>query len=104
MSGTEVVKGDGWLHAGNALIRSVLHMDPDTLSDEAWGFQVRMAEWVAGTQIYAYRLICHRSRHLSMCMAHLKPSPKRLSKAAATKIKNIQPATVIAIQFLQIYG
>ena len=46
MSGTEVVKGDGWLHAGNALIRSVLHMDPDTLSDEAWGFQVRMAEWV----------------------------------------------------------
>nr|DAJ38671.1 MAG TPA: hypothetical protein [Caudoviricetes sp.] len=39
-----------------------------------------------------------------MCMAHLKPSPKRLSKAAATKIKNIQPATVIAIQFLQIYG
>ena len=54
MSGTEVVKGDGWLHAGNALIRSVLHMDPDTLSDEAWGFQVRMAEWVENERVRRY--------------------------------------------------
>ena len=54
LSGTEVVKGDGWLHAGNALIRSVLHMDPDTLSDEAWGFQVRMAEWVENERVRRY--------------------------------------------------
>ena len=54
MSGTEVVKGDGWLHAGNALIRSVLHMDPDTLSDEAWGFQVRLAEWVENERVRRY--------------------------------------------------
>lgn len=48
------MKGDGWLHAGNALIRSVLHMDPDTLSDKAWGFQVRMAEWVENERVRRY--------------------------------------------------
>ena len=49
-----MVKGDGWLHAGSALIRSVLHMDPDTLSDEEWGFQVRMAEWVENERVRRY--------------------------------------------------
>lgn len=29
----------------DALIRSVLHMNPDELSDEMWAHQVMMAEW-----------------------------------------------------------
>lgn len=39
-------KDQGWLVCGDALIRSVLHMDPAPLSDEEWAFQIRMAEWV----------------------------------------------------------
>lgn len=31
----------------DTLIRAVLRMDPDTLSDEAWAHQVMMAEWMA---------------------------------------------------------
>ena len=54
MSGTEVVKGDGRLQAGNALIRSLLHMDPDTLSDEAWGILMRMDEWVENERVRRY--------------------------------------------------
>lgn len=38
----------GWLHAGSALIRSVLHLDPDTLCDAEWCFQVKMAVWAEG--------------------------------------------------------
>jgi len=29
----------------DTLIRAVLHMDPDKLSDEEWAHQVMMAEW-----------------------------------------------------------
>lgn len=29
----------------DTLIRAVLHMAPEELSDEEWGHQVRMAEW-----------------------------------------------------------
>lgn len=32
----------------------VLHMDPDTLSDEAWSFQVKMAEWVENERVRRY--------------------------------------------------
>lgn len=39
------MKDKGWLFIGDTLIRSVLHLDPDTLSDEQWAWQVRMAEW-----------------------------------------------------------
>lgn len=49
-----MAKGEGWLHAGNALIRSVLHMDPDTLSDDMWAFQVQMAEWVENDRARRY--------------------------------------------------
>ncbi len=35
----------GWLYMGDTLLRAVLHMDPDPLSDEEWAHQVRMAEW-----------------------------------------------------------
>jgi deoxycytidine triphosphate deaminase len=30
----------------DTLIRAFLHLEPDTLSDEEWGHQVQMAEWV----------------------------------------------------------
>ena len=30
----------------DALVRAWLHIDPGTLSDEEWGLQVAMAEWV----------------------------------------------------------
>ena len=30
----------------DALIRAVLHLEPDTLCDEEWALQVSMAEWV----------------------------------------------------------
>lgn len=49
-----MAKGEGWLHAGNALIRSALHMDPDTLSDDMWAFQVQMAEWVENDRARRY--------------------------------------------------
>ncbi|MCS3265829.1 hypothetical protein NXX78_04680 [Bacteroides fragilis] len=29
----------------DTLIRSVLHMDPDKLSDQEWAHRVRMSEW-----------------------------------------------------------
>lgn len=29
----------------DTLIRAVLHMNPDELTDEEWAHQVRMAEW-----------------------------------------------------------
>lgn len=40
----------GWLHAGSALIRSVLHLDPDTLTDNEWCYQVKMAVWAEARQ------------------------------------------------------
>lgn len=30
----------------DTLIRAYLHIDPDPLTDEEWGHQVTMAEWV----------------------------------------------------------
>ncbi len=39
----------------DTLIRAVLHIDPDTLSDEEWGHQARMAEW-ALTLMQEYKL------------------------------------------------
>lgn len=38
------------MHAGSALIRSVLHLDPDTLSDAEWCYQVKMAVWAEARQ------------------------------------------------------
>lgn len=38
------MRTDGWLFFSDALIRSVLHLNPDSLSDEEWALQVRMAE------------------------------------------------------------
>ncbi len=35
---------EGWLFLATALIRSVLHLDPDTLTDEEWATQVKVAE------------------------------------------------------------
>lgn len=40
------------MHAGSALIRSVLHLDPDTLSDAEWCYQVKMAVWAEQRQAY----------------------------------------------------
>lgn len=39
------MKDEGWLFTGDALIRSVLHLSPDELSDDQWAVQIRMAEW-----------------------------------------------------------
>lgn len=36
----------GWLHAGSALIRHLLHIDPDTLTDAQWAYEVKMAAWI----------------------------------------------------------
>ncbi len=33
-----------WFYLATGLIRSVLHLDPDTLTDEEWAIQVRVAE------------------------------------------------------------
>ena len=35
----------GWLFTADALIRAVLHMNPEGMTDEEWAHQVRMAEW-----------------------------------------------------------
>ena len=35
---------EGWLFFANGLIRSVLHFDPHTLTDEMWATQVKVAE------------------------------------------------------------
>lgn len=40
----------GWQSAGNALIRSVLGLDPDTLCDKEWCYQVKMAVWAENRQ------------------------------------------------------
>lgn len=40
----------GWLHAGSALIRSVLHLDPDAIGDAEWCYQVKMAVWAEQRQ------------------------------------------------------
>nr|DAW73015.1 MAG TPA: hypothetical protein [Caudoviricetes sp.] len=34
-----------WLFKPDALIRAVLHLNPEELSDEEWTHQARMAEW-----------------------------------------------------------
>jgi hypothetical protein len=39
-----VEHGPGWQLLATGLIRSVLHIDPDTLTDEEWAIQVRVAE------------------------------------------------------------
>lgn len=40
-----MIKGAGWLYHADTLIRAVLHLSPDELTDEEWVHQVHMAEW-----------------------------------------------------------
>lgn len=41
----------GWMFLADTLIRAVLHIDPDGLSDEEWAHQTEMAEW-AKNELY----------------------------------------------------
>lgn len=45
------MKEEGWLFTGDALVRSVLHVDTTELPDELWATQVRMAEWAQNNHL-----------------------------------------------------
>ena len=39
-----MAEAPGWLFLADAMIRSVLHLDPEILTDAQWCLQVKMAE------------------------------------------------------------